>query len=193
MFCFNELAFTVQVKHKINSIRILGFVLICLYFTTSHFHTCTLQRMSPIPLLILGSVFSDCVIFYGDILSCSYGPNLCRLIAELMQTSELYWRTKSSLLRLVMFHVHVQLRFSSRIFVLAKFKYWWSVNEWLTARVFNYRYFCVAVCTAIMLPFLTDSAQYSFVCVWNSVKWSEAYTVLAFHTCPFPFLFAKNC
>ena len=32
--------------------------------------TCTLQRMSPIEfsLLILGSVFSDCVIFYGDII-----------------------------------------------------------------------------------------------------------------------------
>jgi len=29
----------------------------------------TLQRMQPISLLILGSVFSDCVVFYGDI-SC---------------------------------------------------------------------------------------------------------------------------
>jgi len=27
MFCFNEFAFTVQVKHKINSIQILGFIL----------------------------------------------------------------------------------------------------------------------------------------------------------------------
>ena len=35
MFCFNEFAFTVQVKHKINSILILGFILICLYFTTA--------------------------------------------------------------------------------------------------------------------------------------------------------------
>ena len=34
MFCFNEFAFTVQVKHKINSTQILGFILICLYFTT---------------------------------------------------------------------------------------------------------------------------------------------------------------
>ena len=33
MFCFNEFAFTVQVKHKINSIQILGFILICLYYT----------------------------------------------------------------------------------------------------------------------------------------------------------------
>jgi len=41
MFCFNEFAFTVQVlvKHKINSIQILGFILICLYFTTGHFHS----------------------------------------------------------------------------------------------------------------------------------------------------------
>jgi len=28
MFCFNEFAFTVQVKHKINSIQILGFIYI---------------------------------------------------------------------------------------------------------------------------------------------------------------------
>ena len=27
---------------------------------------CTLQRMQPISLLILGSVFSDYVVFYGD-------------------------------------------------------------------------------------------------------------------------------
>jgi len=45
MFCFNEFAFTVQVKHKLNSTQISGFILICLYFTTGHFHTCTLQRM----------------------------------------------------------------------------------------------------------------------------------------------------
>ena len=38
MFCFNEFAFTVQVKHKIT--QILGFILICLYFTTGHFYTC---------------------------------------------------------------------------------------------------------------------------------------------------------
>ena len=29
-------------------------------------HMCTLQRMQPIPFLILGSVFSDCVVFYED-------------------------------------------------------------------------------------------------------------------------------
>jgi len=45
MFCFNEFAFTVQVIHKINCIQILVFILICLYFTTGHFHTCTLRRM----------------------------------------------------------------------------------------------------------------------------------------------------
>jgi len=41
------------------------------YFTTGHFHIgymCTLQRMKPISLFILGSVFSDCVVFYGDFL-----------------------------------------------------------------------------------------------------------------------------
>ena len=66
MFCFNEFAFTVQFKHKINSTEILGFILICFYFTTGHFHTCALQKMQPISLLILDSVFSDYVVFYGD-------------------------------------------------------------------------------------------------------------------------------
>jgi len=42
MFCFNQFAFTVNVKHKINSIQILCFILICLYFTTGHFHTSVL-------------------------------------------------------------------------------------------------------------------------------------------------------
>jgi len=31
MFCFNEFAFTVQVKHKINSTQILGFILISVF------------------------------------------------------------------------------------------------------------------------------------------------------------------
>jgi len=30
-------------------------------------HTCTLTKNVPISLLILGSVFSDCVVFYGDL------------------------------------------------------------------------------------------------------------------------------
>ena len=42
VFCFNEFAFTVQVKHNINNKQIIGFILICLYFTTGHFHTCLL-------------------------------------------------------------------------------------------------------------------------------------------------------
>jgi len=29
-------------------------------------HVCTLQIIQPILILILGSVFSDCVVFYGD-------------------------------------------------------------------------------------------------------------------------------
>jgi len=36
--------FTVQVKHKVNSTQILGFILTCLYFTTGHFHTCVLCK-----------------------------------------------------------------------------------------------------------------------------------------------------
>jgi len=40
--CVCEFAFTVQVKHKINSTQIQGFILICLYFMPCHFHTCTL-------------------------------------------------------------------------------------------------------------------------------------------------------
>jgi len=65
MFCFDELAFTVQVKHKINSTQILGFILISLYFTTGHIHTCTFQRMQPISLLILGSVLATVSSFMG--------------------------------------------------------------------------------------------------------------------------------
>ena len=48
---------------------------LCLYFTTGHFHTCTMQRMQPISLLILGSHFSDCVVFYGDYLIRSDARN----------------------------------------------------------------------------------------------------------------------
>jgi len=80
MFCYNEFAFTVQVKHKINSTQILGFIVICLYFTTGHFHTCTLQKMQPISLLILGSVFSDCVLFYGDIIFISSTAIMLQII-----------------------------------------------------------------------------------------------------------------
>ena len=43
--------------------------MICLYFTTGHIHTCVLcKECSLVAFLILGSVFSDCVIFYGDII-----------------------------------------------------------------------------------------------------------------------------
>jgi len=45
------------------------------YFTTGHFHIgymCTLQRMKPISLFILGSVFSDCVVFYGDFFTTNH-------------------------------------------------------------------------------------------------------------------------
>jgi len=70
---------------KINSTQILGFILIMFVFCDWPFphmctlqrmppisllfpHMCTLQRMPPISLLILGSVFSDYVVFYGDFL-----------------------------------------------------------------------------------------------------------------------------
>jgi len=65
MFRFNKIAFTVQVKHKINNTEILGFILRLAIST--HVLGPTLQRMQPISLLILGSVFSDYVVFYGDI------------------------------------------------------------------------------------------------------------------------------
>jgi len=76
MFCFHEFAFTAQVKHKINSMQILGFILICLYFTTGHFaHAYFVQRMQPISFLILGSVVSDCVVFYGDAINTALLDN----------------------------------------------------------------------------------------------------------------------
>jgi len=68
MFCFNGFAFTVQVKNKINSTQILGFILMFLFYDWPFPHMCTLQRMQPICLLILGSVFSDYVVFYWDII-----------------------------------------------------------------------------------------------------------------------------
>jgi len=45
VFCFNAFAFTVYVKHKINSTQILGFILICLFYDWPFAHMCTLQRM----------------------------------------------------------------------------------------------------------------------------------------------------
>ena len=42
---------------------------ICLYFTTGHFHACVLcKECSLFAFLILGSVFFDCVVFYGHII-----------------------------------------------------------------------------------------------------------------------------
>ena len=80
MFCYNEFAFTVQVKHKINSTQILGLILICLYFPTGHFHTRVLCKECSryLPFLILGSVFSDCVVFYGDVIKVAkrQSPNV---------------------------------------------------------------------------------------------------------------------
>ena len=46
VLCFNDFAFTVQVKHKINSIHVLCFILISLFFYEWPFlHMYTLQRM----------------------------------------------------------------------------------------------------------------------------------------------------
>jgi len=66
MFCFNEFAFTVQVKHKINSIQLLAlFWYVCiLRLAISTRVLC--KECSLFAFLILGSVFSDCVVFYGD-------------------------------------------------------------------------------------------------------------------------------
>jgi len=73
MFCFNEFAFTVQVKHKINSTQILGFILIRLYFATGHFDTYVLcKECKGLSFLILGLIFSDCVVFYGDIVNIQH-------------------------------------------------------------------------------------------------------------------------
>ena len=44
---------------------------------------------------------------------------------------------------------------------------------------------CVAVCTAIMLPFWM-TLQYSFVCVWSSVKYYKWSTPFGFPYMPFP-------
>ena len=101
MFCFNEFAFTVQLTDKINRIQILGFILICLYFTTGHFHTCTLQRMQPISLLILGSVFSDCVVRYGDILFANQTAQKA-LPPTIAKVAVARWRTARVIISLIL-------------------------------------------------------------------------------------------
>ena len=49
IFSFNEFAFTVQVKHKINSIQILGYDCIYVFYDWPFPHMCTLQRISLFP------------------------------------------------------------------------------------------------------------------------------------------------
>ena len=58
-------------KSNTNSTQIRGFLLMCVSFTTGYFHTCVFCKecsLYPVvySLLILGLVFSDCVVFYGD-------------------------------------------------------------------------------------------------------------------------------
>ena len=67
MFCFNEFSFTVQVEHKINSTQILGFILICLYFTTGHFHTCVVlcKECSLCPFQFLAQFSATVSSFMG--------------------------------------------------------------------------------------------------------------------------------
>jgi len=70
LFYFNEFAFTVQVKHKIDSTQILGFILICLYFATNHFHTCVLlcKECSQFPFNYWLSFQRLCRLLWG----CTY-------------------------------------------------------------------------------------------------------------------------
>ena len=66
MFCFNEFAFTVQVKHKINSTQILGLILIRLYFTTGHFQKCVLcKECSLFPFKFLAQFSATVPFFMG--------------------------------------------------------------------------------------------------------------------------------
>jgi len=52
----------------LHSLSKSNFILMFVFYDWPFPHTCTLQRMQSIlySLLILGSVFSDCVVFYGD-------------------------------------------------------------------------------------------------------------------------------
>ena len=66
MFCFNEFAFTTQVTHNINSIQYLAlFRYVCILRLAISTHAYFAKNVA---YLILGSVFSACVVFYGDIL-----------------------------------------------------------------------------------------------------------------------------
>jgi len=66
MFCFNEFAFTVQVKQKINRTLVLVlFRYVCILRLAISTHVYFAKSVAYFPF-ILGSVFSDCVVFYGD-------------------------------------------------------------------------------------------------------------------------------
>jgi len=69
MSCFNEFALTVQVKHKIKSTQIPGFILIWLYFTTGHSHSTHVYFAKNVAYIAFNSwlSFSDCVVFCGDL------------------------------------------------------------------------------------------------------------------------------
>ena len=96
MFCLNEFAFTVQVKHK-NSIQILGFILICLYFTTGHLHPGVLcEECSLLPFYFLAQ-FSATVSFVR--IAVEYGS------LTLSDLAKMPTETHATLLLLI-FQVH---------------------------------------------------------------------------------------
>ena len=63
--CFHDFAFIVQYSSKINSTFLVLFDMFL--FTTGHFCMCVFGKKTYLfSTLILGSVFSDYVVFYGD-------------------------------------------------------------------------------------------------------------------------------
>ena len=88
MFCFNEFAFTVQVKRKINSKQILGFILICLYFTTGHFHTCVLcKERSLFAFFILAQFSATVSSSMGILVNAKLRAQHLKVIAHTETTS----------------------------------------------------------------------------------------------------------
>jgi len=104
MFCFNEFAFTVQVKHQINSIQILGFILICIlrlatsvdvYFAKNiayfpFYSWLTFQRLRRL-LWGLYKVWCEKLLLKAKQLNHSVLQALCSDILNLISLLAVYW------------------------------------------------------------------------------------------------------
>ena len=138
MFYFNEFAFTVQVKRKINrpSIQILGFILICLYFTTGRFHTCVLCK--------------ECSLFAFSWLSFQ---RLCRLLWGLQSVDN----TLQSAVPLERYPVGTKAQQNENMCpIRSKKASFWRADPWYTTAVMCCRGHFVAVVICMKTLAITE-------------------------------------